>query len=194
MNLDELYAMAYQEGYRDGHKDAEEKRGKLIVVNRDTLLEQITSVVCAYYGIPKSDMFSKSRKHVFVMARNMSISLTRLYSKMSLKLIGYHFGGRDHTTVIHSINALNDLKETDEDVLKEWEYLRQIVSQYVLKSETVIVKPKELADAVRKVKRKIVALKSITKPLPAEEVYTRPTAEYSNTGHLNLVKKYSEVG
>jgi chromosomal replication initiator protein len=40
------------------------------------------------------------------------------FTNLSLKSIGYHFGGRDHSTVIHAIQTISDLME-QEDAVKE---------------------------------------------------------------------------
>jgi chromosomal replication initiator protein len=42
--------------------------------------------------------------------------LTKEYTELSLKAIGYHFGGRDHSTVIHAIQTINDLQNQDRDL------------------------------------------------------------------------------
>ena len=43
--------------------------------------------------------------------------LTKEFTELSLKTIGYHFGGRDHSTVIHAIQTINDLQNQDRELL-----------------------------------------------------------------------------
>jgi chromosomal replication initiator protein len=42
--------------------------------------------------------------------------LAKNLTNLSLKSIGYHFGGRDHSTVIHAIHTINDLMDTNRDL------------------------------------------------------------------------------
>ena len=58
-------------------------------------------------------MKDKTRKREIVVARQVSMYLAKEYTNMSLKSIGSHFGGRDHSTVIHAIQSINNLMETD---------------------------------------------------------------------------------
>ena len=50
---------------------------------------------------------------VHVQARQITMFLAKAFTKNSLKTIGEHFGGRDHTTVIHSCQTVKDLMDTD---------------------------------------------------------------------------------
>lgn len=80
-----------------------------------TLRERIIRIVAEEYGIRYSDVFSKSRKQEISMSRHISILLIRHYDpSVSLKTLGYYFGGRDHTTVMHSLRVIKDLMSTDE--------------------------------------------------------------------------------
>lgn len=56
---------------------------------------------------------STSRKREFVEARQLAMYLIHKHMICSLKSIGNHFGGRDHSTVIYAINTVNDLLDTD---------------------------------------------------------------------------------
>ena len=55
----------------------------------------------------------KTRKREIVQARQITMYLAKAFTKNSLKTIGEHFGGRDHTTVIHSCQTVKDLMDTD---------------------------------------------------------------------------------
>ena len=56
---------------------------------------------------------SKTRKREIVQARQISMFFAKDLTKSSLKTIGMFFGGRDHSTVIHACQTVNDLMETD---------------------------------------------------------------------------------
>jgi chromosomal replication initiator protein len=55
----------------------------------------------------------RTRKREVVQARQISMYLAKKFTKQSLKSIGDSFGGRDHSTVIHSCQAVEDLMDTD---------------------------------------------------------------------------------
>lgn len=69
---------------------------------------------CAdYYDIKLVDLKAKTRKKEIVTARQVAMYFSKEFTNHSLKSIGYHFGGRDHSTVIHAVQTVNDLIETD---------------------------------------------------------------------------------
>lgn len=76
-------------------------------------IEFIQKSVSEYYGIDVLDLKAKTRKKEIVIARQVSMYFCKEFTNHSLKSIGYHFGGRDHSTVIHAITTVNDMMETD---------------------------------------------------------------------------------
>ena len=48
-----------------------------------------------------------------MIARQVAMYFSKDYTNHSLKSIGYHFGGRDHSTVIHAVQSVNDMLDTD---------------------------------------------------------------------------------
>lgn len=73
----------------------------------------IISAVCGYYKVEYYDLTTKSRKRKFVEPRMIIIWLLRKYTNLSLKTIGAMFGNRDHSTMIHSAEAIKNLIDTD---------------------------------------------------------------------------------
>lgn len=76
-------------------------------------IETIQKSVCDFFEISMDDMKSKSRKKEFVIPRQVGIYLSKNHTTLSLKSIGLYFGGRDHSTVIHSIESVQDMIVTD---------------------------------------------------------------------------------
>lgn len=76
-------------------------------------IDFIQKSVSEYYGISIEDLKAKTRKKEIVVARQVSMYFCKEFTNHSLKSIGYHFGGRDHSTVIHAITTVNDIMETD---------------------------------------------------------------------------------
>ena len=76
-------------------------------------IESIQSVVCDYLGIPEDLVRARTRKREVVQARQVAMYFSKEITKHSLKTIGLHFGGRDHSTVIHAVRSVDDQIETD---------------------------------------------------------------------------------
>lgn len=76
-------------------------------------IDYITKVVCEFYNVEENKVREKNRKQEVVIARQVAMYLSKKLTKSSLKTIGLHFGGRDHSTVIHACNSIETLTETD---------------------------------------------------------------------------------
>ncbi|HCN04555.1 MAG TPA: chromosomal replication initiator protein DnaA [Bacteroidetes bacterium] len=92
---------------------------------RSLTIDDIKNEVAAYYGQDVALLSAKTRKHEVVLARQMSMYLSKQLTKMSLKSIGMHFGGRDHTTVLHSCQQILNYIDTDKKVRADVEHLRK---------------------------------------------------------------------
>ena len=69
-------------------------------------LETIEKAVCSYYSITSNDLKGKSKKKEIASGRQIAMYLAKNLTESSLKTIGLHFGGRDHSTVIHAVNTI----------------------------------------------------------------------------------------
>jgi chromosomal replication initiator protein len=76
-------------------------------------IEDITKCVCDYFKIDENKIRDKTRRKEVVMARQIAMYLSKELTKSSLKTIGLHFGGRDHSTVIHAYNSIDSSIQTD---------------------------------------------------------------------------------
>jgi chromosomal replication initiator protein len=81
--------------------------------NKEITIEAIQKMVCEYFDVSYDKLLHKTRKREIVQARQITMYLAKAFTKNSLKNIGEHFGGRDHTTVIHSCQTVKDLMDTD---------------------------------------------------------------------------------
>jgi chromosomal replication initiator protein len=95
--------------------------------NKEITIDAIQKMVCDYYNITYDKLQAKTRKREIVQARQISMFLAKKFTKNSLKTIGEHFGGRDHTTVIHSCQTVNDLMDTDATIRGQVKELQQKV-------------------------------------------------------------------
>lgn len=89
-------------------------------------IDYIQKYVSNYFDVTIENLKAKTRKREIVVARQVAMYLAKEFTNMSLKSIGYHFGNRDHSTVIHAITTVNDMMDTDakflstmEDILKK---------------------------------------------------------------------------
>lgn len=76
-------------------------------------LQNIIDVVTGYYNVKLSDLQSKRRHKSITEPRQVCMWLARQTTRFSLEEIGGHFGGRDHTTVMHSVNIVEKRGEED---------------------------------------------------------------------------------
>ena len=76
-------------------------------------IKYIQDVVSKYFNISIEDMKDKARKKEIVIARQVAMYFSKDFTNNSLKSIGFHFGGRDHSTVIHAVQSVNDMIDTD---------------------------------------------------------------------------------
>ncbi|HUZ86425.1 MAG TPA: chromosomal replication initiator protein DnaA [Candidatus Baltobacterales bacterium] len=88
-------------------------------------VERIQSLVADYYNVTLDDMKGKRRDKHIVFPRQVAMFLVREETPSSLPAIGKAFGGRDHTTALHSIEKIaNELKE-DERLRYEVQAIRE---------------------------------------------------------------------
>ena len=78
-------------------------------------VENIQKTVADYYKMKVADMYSKRRPANIAMPRQVAMYLAKELTQKSLPEIGDLFGGRDHTTVLHAVRKITDLraKQTD---------------------------------------------------------------------------------
>ncbi len=77
-------------------------------------IESIQRTVCEYFDIPGDLLRAKTRKQEIVNARQIAMYLAKELTNSSLKTIGLHFGGRDHSTVIHAYQSVEDQMRLDQ--------------------------------------------------------------------------------
>ena len=88
-------------------------RNFIKTANKEITIQSIQKLVCEFFDVPFDKLLQKTRKREIVQARQITMYLSKAFTKNSLKTIGEHFGGRDHTTVIHSCQTVKDLMDTD---------------------------------------------------------------------------------
>ncbi|MBD1207604.1 MAG: chromosomal replication initiator protein DnaA [Ignavibacteria bacterium] len=80
---------------------------------KEMTVKAVLNAVSEYYDIPLTLITGKTRKQEVVVARQTAMYIIKQHTQLSLKSIGSHFGGRDHTTVIHSCQMVKNYLDTD---------------------------------------------------------------------------------
>jgi hypothetical protein len=88
-------------------------------------VQEIKHVVAEHFKVTTINLDAKSRKHSFVLPRQIAIYLCSQLTVRSLPDIARRFGGRDHTTAIHSRDKIEDLIATDPAMARTVEILKE---------------------------------------------------------------------
>ena len=96
---------------------------------REITIDLIKKEVANYYKIEVKEMESKKRTQKIVFPRQIAMYLSRNMTDASLPQIGDEFGGRDHTTVIHSHNKIKEKFENDIDFQKTIKKLKSKIKR-----------------------------------------------------------------
>jgi chromosomal replication initiator protein len=91
-------------------------------------LQHIIEAVTEYYGVKLSDLQSRRRHKSVTEPRQVCMWLARKRTRFSLEEIGGYFGGRDHTTVMHSIRTVDAKSKKDPQYAKQVEHLDEQIS------------------------------------------------------------------
>src|ERR1017187_5841789 len=81
-------------------------------------IEQIQKRVGEHFGMRAQDLNIRSNSKVIAFPRQVAMFLVKQLTTASLPEIGKQFGGKHHTTVLHSINKIELLRQTDKDLNK----------------------------------------------------------------------------
>ena len=92
---------------------------------RKTTIDDIQRKVADYYNLRLSDLLSARRSRTIARPRQIAMYLSKILTTRSLPEIGRKFGGRDHTTVIHAVKKIEDLRVGDVAIDEEVEVLRR---------------------------------------------------------------------
>lgn len=104
-------------------------RGNGFAEAKPLTIDDIKEIVSKHYKISIEDMISKCRKHEIALARQMAMYLSKKYTQHSLKSIGSYFGNRDHSTVLHSCQTIENYIVTDKSVKLSYETLKSKLKQ-----------------------------------------------------------------
>jgi len=97
---------------------AQEALKHLISNNKKITLTDIKEVVANYYNISLEDLVSKKKTKNIAYPRQVAMYIARKLTDYSLPKLGEEFGGRDHSTVLHAYNKVEEDIESSQEVKK----------------------------------------------------------------------------
>jgi chromosomal replication initiator protein len=92
-------------------------------------IDDIQKVVASHYNVSKHDLLSARRTRAIVRPRQIAMYLAKTMTPRSFPEIGKHFGGRDHTTVLHAVRKVEELAAADEMLTQEIELLKRLIQE-----------------------------------------------------------------
>jgi chromosomal replication initiator protein len=95
--------------------------------DRRVTIEEIQKRVAGHFNIRVSDMHSARRARSVARPRQVAMYLAKQLTSRSLPEIGRKFGGRDHTTVMHAVKKVEELRECDSSFAEDVELLRRML-------------------------------------------------------------------
>ncbi|HER27667.1 MAG TPA: chromosomal replication initiator protein DnaA, partial [Rhodospirillales bacterium] len=95
--------------------------------DRRVTIEEIQKQVASHFNIRISDMHSARRARSVARPRQVAMYLAKQLTSRSLPEIGRNFGGRDHTTVMHAVKKIDELRECDSSFAEDVELLRRML-------------------------------------------------------------------
>ena len=93
-------------------------------------IETIMRETASYFGVQENLLLAKTRKKEIVIARQISMYLAKILTSHTVKSIGLHFGGRDHTTVLYSVKMIEDQLQCDHRTAQHIENIRRSLENF----------------------------------------------------------------
>lgn len=103
-------------------------RDLLALQDKLVTIENIQKTAAEYYKVKVADILSKRRSRSIARPRQMAMALAKELTNHSLPEIGDHFGGRDHTTVIHACRKIKELIVEESDFAEDFKNLMRILT------------------------------------------------------------------
>jgi chromosomal replication initiator protein len=95
--------------------------------DRKVTIDEIIRKVSDHYNLRMTDLLSPRRARSVARPRQVAMFLAKTLTSKSLPEIGRRFGGRDHTTVIHAVKKIEELKSIDNQIAEDVELLRRML-------------------------------------------------------------------
>lgn len=122
-----------------------------VTIGRRVTVSEIQGVVCDHFKLPASAMTGDERTRTITRPRQIAMYLCKQHTTRSYPDIGRRFGGRDHTTVIHAVNKIESLIDTDAEMVRHINDLSMKLS----------IGARRLDDMIERTERRLASLKAM---------------------------------
>jgi chromosomal replication initiator protein len=95
--------------------------------DRRVTVDEIQKKVAEHYNIRLADMHSPRRLRTVARPRQLAMYLSKQLTSLSLPEIGRKFGGRDHTTVMHAVKKIEELRQNDSSLSEDIDLLTKML-------------------------------------------------------------------
>ena len=128
--LTRLFAFASLVGREIDHDMTQECLSDILrASDRKITVEEIQRKVAEHYNIRLTDLIGPRRMRSLARPRQVAMWLSKKLTNRSLPEIGKRFGNRDHTTIIHGIRKIEELRQTDSGIADDLELLRRALEE-----------------------------------------------------------------
>ncbi len=86
-------------------------------MEKEITVEEIQRMICKQFKVNLGDLKSKTRLKKIILPRHIAMYLCRKHTSMPSAFIGFKFGGRDHSTVLHALKSLEKKLRQDPWIL-----------------------------------------------------------------------------
>lgn len=97
---------------------------------RNVTIDLIQRTVAEYFALSSNDLKGKRRSKAIVFPRQVAMYISRNLTEYSTTEVGLEFGGRDHTTVMHACQRIEDRMKTDATLSPTIQHLTRTIKEY----------------------------------------------------------------
>ena len=97
------------------------------VTQKNITIDVIQKLIAEYFGVSIQDLKSKRRTNTIVVPRQVAMYITREITEYSTTEVGLEFGGRDHTTVMHSCDRIKERMKSDPFFTEQVDQLKKTI-------------------------------------------------------------------
>ena len=98
-----------------------------VIPKKTASVKDVIRIVSEFYNIEEATIYEKTRRKEIVKPRQIAMFILREDFQISFPTIGEKFGGRDHTTVIHSCEKIKENIKDDPNLIREIEQIRALL-------------------------------------------------------------------
>ena len=95
--------------------------------DRKVSIEEIQRKVAEHYNVRLADLIGPKRVRTVARPRQIAMYLSKQMTSRSLPEIGRRFGGRDHTTIMHGVRKIEELRSADRSLAEDIDLLRRLL-------------------------------------------------------------------